>query len=238
VLAVAIATSQLRYLERDSAFAISCLRQQLTTVILACAGSYITIPPGYYYGFRCLENTVMVTVRWLSHKGVISSLYSIAMWNKVWEDSARARRELRNQHKFPLHESFAYLLENAIEFYFAEDMRSTWSVIEHPRAQSMQRKDDAPANNKRVARFKGELIELLAGIARWYGTPGESTQRVGALRPREWGRLTNWCKAYMGASTTQKERYKKKGPPLPVIEAPEPHPPSDSDAPTESEDSD
>jgi hypothetical protein len=168
------------------------------------AGDYATIPPGNLFCIEVHEPTFVVYCRWLTPLGGIESLYSTQTLFKERQRNAAIR------YLMPLNARLGDAWGEFIEFICNEILRGMnhpFSLIPGVKVSAWGLNDPLP--HPQGHGMKPKYIFALASLAQ--SCMDKNALMIGDVPQRNWGRLTNWCKANLGSSSTQKERESKRG---------------------------
>ena len=177
-------------------------------------GDCITIPAGYWHSFGSVDNpTAFLTAKWLTHSSGIPMLHQVVRMHKVGKTDPRMKYFVPADMK--LHPDWAEFVAEATNALLGPYVNRifTWgadSGEEGPRAESYGPKEVLETLGLRRNRFNSVAdLSALAHEFSTYKPPGQLL--IQGLYTKKWGRLTNYCKAAVGLSTTQMERDAKRG---------------------------
>jgi hypothetical protein len=174
-----------------------------------CAGMMLTVPAGCWYTFEVVLPVIMATRVWLTVDGGVKALYGMTkMHYAAWrENNARAQALIPKKISMP--PVWKRYLHYAVRLY-APDVQPAFTF--HAVGEPYRLKTDY-AKTGEEEEIKGRVVFMLAALARDMSAyKGAGKFRVKNLQARHLGRLTNWCAANMGISTTQRERSDRLGP--------------------------
>jgi hypothetical protein len=150
------------------------------------------------------EPTVLVFCRWLTPLGGMESLF---MTQHYWLEM---QRDNRLRYLMPPNSR----LSDAWGTFIEHVCNNMIGGINHPFTLIPGVKVSAwgLANPLPSPLYHGQTpkyILALASVAQ--ACMSKRALMIGDVPQRNWGRLTNWCKAHIGSSSTQKEREERRG---------------------------
>ncbi len=175
-----------------------------TDKCMYAAGDYQTIPAGHLYCLEVHEPTIVVYCRWLCPLTGLESLFATqTMWSE-------RQRDFRLKYIMPgnarLGDGWGQFVEYICNDILGE-INHPFTLIPGVKVSAWGRTTVLPYPLEHGQR--PICVFALASVAQ--ACMPKTSLMIGEIPQRYWGRLTNWCKANLGSSSTQKEREHKRG---------------------------